>query len=359
MMKVAIACGGTGGHVFPGIAVAEELQARGHEATILETGREVETVALKEWSGPTAKTGPQGYVGSALPMRLLKLWGSRLLSTGVLRTIEPDVILAMGGYASYGPVSAAKRLGVPIVLHEGNSVPGKALRFLSRKADVIAVNFESTSSLFLGKDVKVTGFPVRRGLIEAAKRPREDSKDFNLLVIGGSQGAEFLNRTVPEASRLVASEGRSFRVTHIAGERHAEDVEASYKGSGVESEVLGFVHEMTEIYARTDAAIARSGASVCSELSTFGIPSLFVPFPAAADDHQTANAEHYASGGGAEVLAQEDGSPQAVAAFIGSLLSSPEKCKTMRNGMLSCAVIDAAERLAVIVESVREQHADI
>ncbi len=337
--------------MVPGLAVGEELASRGHEVTILETGREVEALALKGWKGASVRTGPADYSSSGGLAKLFKLMGSRLLSTGVLRALEPDVLLAMGGYASIGPVLAARKLKIPVILHEGNAVPGKAVRFLAGSADAIASNFESTQSFFKGRKVTATGFPVRHDLIEAAKGSgRAAAKRFTLLVIGGSQGAGFLNEWVPETVRRIKAGTREIKVIHIAGEQHEEDVKKRYEKAAADADVFGFVQQMADVYLQADAAIARAGASVCAELAVFGIPSLFVPLPSAADDHQSANARHYSLGGGAKVIAQQDFGPQKGAEFLESLLSSEETRKTMSNGMLSCAVIAAAGKLADLVE---------
>lgn len=362
-MKIAIACGGTGGHVFPGVATAEALCSRGCDVTILGTGRDVESESLKGWGGAIESTGLAGYSKSGAAGKLLLLCSSVFVSLKILKRIKPAALLAMGGYASFGPVAAGWLLSIPVVLHEGNAVPGRALRLLSLFAKCIAVNFEKTTGLPGNRIVKVTGFPVRRALLDAAmvRNKRKDPGEFCVLVLGGSQGAQVLNEIVPEAVKKHAAEGCRIRILHIAGEPGMAGVRDRYAGSEAEVEVYGFVRDMAGIYSRADAAISRSGASVLAELAVFGIPALLIPYPYASDDHQRANALHYAISGGVEVVDQPDFNPERCRAFIDMLAGSPGTCSHMRDAMLACARISAASELADIVKnSGKEQiNADI
>lgn len=346
--------------MFPGMATAEELCARGCDVTIIGTGRDIESESLKAWGGRIENTGLSGYSKCPAPKKIILLCCSVLKSLKILRRIKPDALLAMGGYASFGPVLAGRALSIPVILHEGNAVPGRALRFLSLFANYIAVNYEKTAELLRHKNVKATGFPVRRTLLDSAKagHHRVDPDVFCLLVLGGSQGAQALNEVVPEAVRIIASEGRRLRVLHIAGEQAMSRVRQSYQGLDVEVEVFGFVHDMAELYSRADAAISRSGASVLAELAVFGIPALLIPFPYASDDHQRANAMHYAEGGGVEVVDQSDFSSDRCRVFVDLLAGSVTTYKHMRDGMFACARIGAAGDLADIVENSAKEHRD-
>lgn len=362
-MNAVVSCGGTGGHVFPGLATAAELCDRGCSVTIIGTGRDVESESLKEWTGAVENTGLAGYTKGGACKRVVLLASSFFKSSGILRRIRPDVLLAMGGYASFGPVLAARLLSIPVVLHEGNAVPGRALKLLASFADQIAVNYKITVGLIRHNRVTATGFPVRRSLMESAIAAHQHANSdlFCILVLGGSQGAQALNEIVPEAVRVLDQEGARIRVLHIAGERDRDKVLSRYSELNVEVEVFGFVHEMRELYSRADAAISRAGASALAELAVYGIPSLLVPFPYASDNHQRANAMHYSEGGGVEVVDQSEFSPARCRRFIEVLIESGSTCKSMRDGMLACARTGAASDLADVVEnSAKEQkNADI
>jgi UDP-N-acetylglucosamine--N-acetylmuramyl-(pentapeptide) pyrophosphoryl-undecaprenol N-acetylglucosamine transferase len=270
-----------------------------------------------------------------------------------LNESRPDVLLAMGGYASVGPVLAARMCGIPVVLHEGNAVPGKALKFLSRWAHTVAVNFEHSAQSLNAERIETLGFPIRKTLIDAAKRQESDAADsLCILVAGGSQGASFLNKAVPPVVEQLVEAGSVLKVLHVAGEADRLDVEKRYAGIRAEVIVHGFVHDMGSLYREADLAISRSGASACAELSVFGVPSVFVPFPAAKDDHQTKNARHYADAGGAIILTQHDFDGEGAKSALAPLLKSETDRLSMSDGMLACARINAATDLAELVESV-------
>jgi UDP-N-acetylglucosamine--N-acetylmuramyl-(pentapeptide) pyrophosphoryl-undecaprenol N-acetylglucosamine transferase len=350
-MKIVISCGGTGGHVFPGLATAEELVTRGNDVVILATGRDVESAAMQGWAGPIEHIGLAKYGKSCLPIKGFMLFSSFFRSLRAIRTLKPSALLAMGGYSSIGPVLAAKILGIPVILHEGNAVPGRAIRSLSRFATAIAVNYECSVNLFGNKTARSTGFPVRKSLVDAAKTQSGRGDIFKILVLGGSQGSQFLNKRMPEVMKELSTEGHAVEITHVAGEPAKASTVLSYSGVGVESNVLGFVQDMAPLYGSADLAICRSGASVCAELAVFGVPGILVPYPLASDDHQRANAEHYAEGGGVKIIEQADFDVGAVKVLIESMMQSDQDHDRMRNGMLACARIDAAKDLADIIEN--------
>lgn len=359
-MNIAIACGGTGGHVFPGLAVAEELVSRGHAVTLLSTGRDVESLSLADWFGTAESIGLARYGRSGLLSKVFQVILSIGRSRRILKRLSPEVLLAMGGYASMGPVLAATSLDVPVVLHEGNAVAGRAMKFLASRAEVLACNFEKTIGFSQAAGAVDTGFPVRKALIEAAKRPHEGGDAFRILVIGGSQGAGFLNQIMPDIVKLLVEGGHILKVLHVAGEADKDAVERRYGDVRAEVEVYGFMQDMASLYAVADAAVSRSGASVCAELAAFGIPALLIPLPSAKDDHQTANAGHYTAGGGAEVISQQDMTAEKGRAFLESLISSTARCDRMRDGMFACARINAARDLAdLVLKAGGRDHADI
>lgn len=292
-LNVAIACGGTGGHLLPGLLVGRECLRRGHKVDLWLSGRSVEREALRaDWQGSVYTVAGRGLSGS-LPRRVLR--GCALLCSGLqcawrMRASRPDVLLAMGGYASVGPVLGARLLGVPIVLHEANVVPGRAVEWLSRWAAAVAVSFPGTEVSGARGEVVHTGLPIRCPVPLTA--PAESAPDDppSLLVMGGSQGASFLNDTVPAGVAGMPG-NRRIRVLHIAGrDADLSSIEEAYAVAGVEADVEPYRHDMAAVYDRTDYAVCRAGAGTCFELVAYGVPGLLIPLPGAPRDHQAANA---------------------------------------------------------------------
>ncbi|MDP6523353.1 MAG: undecaprenyldiphospho-muramoylpentapeptide beta-N-acetylglucosaminyltransferase [Kiritimatiellia bacterium] len=352
-MKVAVACGGTGGHVFPGLAVAEALRDRGHDVVLWLAGRDVENVSAGDWDGATVRIKARGFQTGAILGAVGVAW--RLVkavacSYGEMRKNRPDVILAMGSYASVGPVLAARLLHVPVVLHEANVVPGRAISFLSRFARVVAVAFQDASLHISSDNVVVTGFPLRRRLTGSFDAGLLDEDLFTVLVMGGSQGARRLNEVATEALCALHAKGFPVQVVHLSGRNDETGVRRQYEEAGVPSLVFGFLDEMGKAYAAADIAISRSGAASCTELSACGVPSLLVPLPSARRDHQRFNAEVLQRAGGADVVTQPELTPEWLADYIEDCRQNPEKLLRMREGLSQVAVPDATLQLANLVE---------
>ncbi len=361
-MNVAVACGGTGGHTFPGVATAQALVRRGHAVTLWLGGRDVESLSAGSWVGPVRRVRASGLGAGpiAIPRAGLSFVRAVRASLRYLRADRPDVMLAMGSYASVGPVLAARWLRIPVVLHEANAVPGKALRLLSRHAAAVGVGFPSAAAAFRRTRVEVTGFPLRpefaAGLDDARDRAR-----FTFLVMGGSQGARVLNETVPEALGLLRETApRPFRVIHLAGRADADRVRERYAARGIDAEVHPFLAEVWRAYGAADYAIARAGAATCAELAAAGLPALLVPYPHAAADHQTANAMALAAVGGVDVRAQSDLSSDGLAAHLADRMRDAGRLTAMRRALTAIAAPDADVRLARLVELVGgTDHADL
>lgn len=351
-MKVAVTCGGTGGHTYPGLATAVELKRRGHAVTLWLGGRAVETTAVTGWEGPVVRIparGLQGGVWRSLGA-LLGVLRAVACSHAILRRERPDVLLAMGSYASMGPALAAWMLRIPVVLHEANAIPGRAITVLSRFARVVAIAFHGAAAYFRACPTVMTGLPLRQSL-QSEPPAAAPPAVFTLLVMGGSQGARALNGLVPAAVGRLAARGLPVHVVHLAGAGHADAVTAAYREVGVEAEVLAYAHDMVAIYRRVTFAIARSGAGACAELGHFCIPALFVPLPGSIRDHQNANAMDAAATGGADVMAQSALTPEGLADYIAPLLQAPGRLSTMRRALAALATVDGAAGLAALVES--------
>ncbi len=355
-MNIGVACGGTGGHIFPGLATAEELVARGHRVTLWLAGKGTESAALSSWSGPKIRLAATGF-GSRVTLRALgaawSLWKAGSEGRRLMREEPPAVLLAMGSYASVGPVLAALRLRVPVVLHEANVVPGRAIRLFARKARAVAISFEGTSYYLRAARMVQTGMPIRRELVEAsASMPervfRADAA--TVLVMGGSAGAQRLNREAPpaliEASRAIPG----LRIIHLTGRGHEDAVSAVYREAGLAADVRPFTQDMADIYARADFAICRSGAATCAELSVFGVPSLLTPYPHAIANHQWANASAMEKCGAADVVADSDLSAGWLLEYLLARLRDPAKREQMSRAARGRAQHRAAQLLADLVE---------
>jgi UDP-N-acetylglucosamine--N-acetylmuramyl-(pentapeptide) pyrophosphoryl-undecaprenol N-acetylglucosamine transferase len=356
IVNIAVACGGTGGHIFPGLATAEELVARGHRVTLWLAGKGAESAALASWIGPTIRLPATGF-DARLNLRALRtawsLWRAGAEGRRIMREDPPSALLAMGSYASVAPVLAALRLRVPVVLHESNVVPGRAIRLFARKARAVAISFEGTSYYLRASQLLLTGMPIRRELVAAAESmpPRAFRADAaTVLVMGGSAGAQRLNREAPPALIDVARMMPGLRVIHLTGRGNESAVMDAYKAGRVEADVRPFTNDMANIYARVDFAICRSGAATCAELSAFGVPSLLVPYPHAIANHQWANAEEMEKCGAADVVADADLTAAWLREYLLARLRDPAKREEMSRAARKRAPHRAAQLLADLVE---------
>ena len=352
-MKIVVACGGTGGHAFPGLAVAEELARRGHEVTIWDSGRDVESSVLKRWTGATFSTG-------ARPLAVKNVFAigcSILRCRKELKLTRPDAMLAMGSYSSLPPVVAARLLGVKVYLHEANTVPGKAVEWLSRFASAVAISFPVTSRFLPNARTVVTGLPVRGGIASGKRFPFIPPNAFVVFVTGGSQGAHAVNVLMSKALVLLRKElagsgsERPLYVIHQTGLRDEGEVMGAYAAAGLPSRVHAFEDEMADAFASADFVVARAGASTCFELAACGKPALMIPLPSAVRDHQHYNAEFFAAAGAADEGVQSKLTPLAVCRYLCRKCLNPDSLAAMSGKMKALASPDAAARVADLVEN--------
>jgi UDP-N-acetylglucosamine--N-acetylmuramyl-(pentapeptide) pyrophosphoryl-undecaprenol N-acetylglucosamine transferase len=341
---IMIMAGGTGGHVFPGLAVADCLRDEGWRVVWLGAPGGMEATLVPARGYPMAWVRFSGLRGKGLLAKLL-LPGRLLVafwqSARAILAHRPDVVLGMGGYISFPGGMMAALLGKPLALHEQNSVAGLANRVLAGVADRVLAGFPDA----LGK-AAVVGNPVRMDIAHLpppAARFAGRSGPLRVLVIGGSLGAKALNDAVPAALALLPESERP-RVRHQSGRAHVEALAANYRAAGVAAEVAPFVDDMAAAYAEADLVICRAGALTIAELAAAGVASVLVPFPHAVDDHQTSNARHLSDAGGAWLLPQAELSPARLAAMLQSLdraklLAAAEKAHSL-------AKPDATERVA-------------
>lgn len=332
--RVVIAGGGTGGHLFPGIAVVEELRRRNHDLEVAfvgtERGIEARVIpAMRERFDALDVRPLKGTDASGFMKSLLKLPGAWGQAVSILRDVEPDVVLGVGGYASGPMLVAAASLGIPTALLEQNAHVGLTNRMLAPVVGRAYLTYEETASHF-GERARVVGNPVRRAFVDAARLAQSDPEAFELrarriLVLGGSQGAKALNETVPEALARAGVTERGVEVVHQTGAAMRDEVAARYEALGVAAEVVSFIDDMARAYAQSSIVIGRAGATTLAELCAIGRPSILVPYPHAADDHQARNAEALERAGAAIAIRQERLTAEGLAADVAALLDDPAR----------------------------------
>jgi len=314
MRTLLIMAGGTGGHIFPGLAVAEQARAAGWQVVWMGARGGMEERLVPRHGYAAAWIRARAARGKGLLQKLLlpaNLLFSFWESARHIRRIQPDVVLGLGGYVAFPGGMMASLLGRPLALHEQNAIPGLANRVLAGVSDKVMVAFPHA----LAK-AEWTGNPVRADIAAIAapeERFRNRDGPLRLLVVGGSLGAQALNETVPRALALLG--GRA-RVVHQSGEKHLETLRGNYAAAGVQGELVAFIDDMARRYAEADLVICRAGAVTIAELSAGGMASVLVPFPHAVDDHQSANARFLAERGAAILLPQVELSAERLAELI-------------------------------------------
>ena len=357
-MKIIVACGGTGGHAFPGLAVAEELKRRGHDVVVWDSGRDIESSVMKSWDGPVFSTGAR----QLSPRNVFSILCSVMRCRKELRRTNPDALLAMGSYSSLPPVLAAKLCGVKVFLHEANTVPGKAVEFLSRFANTVAISFDVTSRYLKGVRTVRTGLPTRASIASGRRFDDIPPEAFVVFVTGGSQGAHAVNLLMTDAlaqmkreldKRLQTSQThKPLYVIHQTGVKDETMVQVEYAKCQLSARVRAFENEMANAFASADIVVARAGASTCFELAACGKPALLIPLPTALRDHQHFNADAFASLGAADEGTQSKLTAEQVARYLLEKYDRPEHLARMAEKMHSLATPDAAARVADLVVGV-------
>jgi UDP-N-acetylglucosamine--N-acetylmuramyl-(pentapeptide) pyrophosphoryl-undecaprenol N-acetylglucosamine transferase len=311
-----IMAGGTGGHVFPALAVADSLRADGWRVVWLGARAGLEARVVPQHGHETAWIRFAGLRGKGLAAKLLlplNLLVAFWQSLQAIRAHRPDVVLGMGGYIAFPGGMMAALVGRPLAIHEQNSIAGLANRVLAGVADRILVAFPGTLPR-----ARLVGNPVRDAITRVASpaaRYAGRSGPLRLLVVGGSLGAAALNELVPKALALLPPDARP-RVTHQAGAKHLDALRASYAAAGVAGEAVAFIDDMAAAYAEADVVLCRAGATTVAELAAAGVPAILVPFPFAVDDHQTTNARYLADQGAAILIQQRELTPEKLAALL-------------------------------------------
>lgn len=354
-MRVLIAGGGTGGHLFPGIALAEEVVTRHPKNDVVFVGTT---------RGLEARVVPQnGFVFESITSRGLKGMGLLKLLLGfvtlpwsfvqallLVRKYRPDVVVGVGGYSSGPVVMAAWLLGVPTAVQEQNALPGLTNKILGRFVKSVFLSFDETTRFFGAAKVHVLGNPIRRALLDNFLKPSIAHDTFTVLVFGGSLGARGLNSRVVDALTYLGSEQGSLRIVHQTGKADLETVKQGYVGKGIDADVREFIDDMSGAYLGCDLVVCRAGATTISELTTCKKASILVPFPFATDDHQAVNAKALVDAGAALMFREGELTGEKLAKAIVDLKREPAKLKAMEKAAGLLGRPEAAREIADVLQ---------
>ncbi len=359
-MRVLIAAGGTGGHIYPGIAVAKEITRRDQKSAIrfVGTARGLETRLVPQAGFELSLIESTGLKNVGVVQRvrgLALLPKSFLAARRLIKEFRPEVVLGAGGYVSGPVVLTAKLMKLPTMVMESNALPGWTNRRLARFVDRAAVSFEAALPSFHDKGV-VTGNPVRHEFFEIPARQRDSSR-LSVLVFGGSQGAHAINEAMVEALPELEEFRSVLHMTHQTGQADYEHVLESYLKTGWSdsADVRHYIDNMVACFARADLVICRAGATTTAELIAAGKAAIMIPFPLAADDHQRKNAEALETAGAARMILQTDLTGEVLAAEIAALLLEPNKLIEMEKASRSLARGDAAAATVDLIEELVEK----
>lgn len=355
MRKVLIMAGGTGGHVFPGIALAEALKSQSIDVVWLGTEGGMEATWVNNAKIPLHVIAIKGLRGNGIlgwvkaPFKIFQAWRQ---ARRIMQREAPDLVLGMGGFVCGPGGLAAKSLAIPLVLHEQNAIPGLTNKLLARLARKVIAAFPQTA--IKGPQVVTIGNPVRSGL--ALLTEVENTQPCHLLVLGGSRGALALNETVPKALALMPEDQRPV-VTHQTGAATFEQAKSAYQEAGITANVVPFIDDMLHAYAKADMVLCRSGALTVSELMAAARPAMLVPYPHAVDDHQTANAQALVDLGGGEIIPQSELTPEHLANHLREWCSDAQKRAEASRNIRSQAATQATEKIvALLIELMSESN---
>lgn len=352
---IAVACGGTGGHLFPGMALAEELGSRGSDLMLLVSAKDIDQQAARSIWGMRVETLPGVGLERRGWLRFLRgLRNSYRLSLALFRERPPAAVIAMGGFTSVGPVLAGKRIGAATFIHEANAIPGRANRWLAHLVEEAFVYFPDAAGRLWNQQVRVSGMPVRSQF--TALEPAScrvalglDADRPTLLVTGGSQGATPLNDRVLGMVPGLLADQAAWQFIHLTGVKDEDRVRAAYATLGARALVRPFLTEMELALGAATLAISRAGASSLAEQAAMRVPTLLVPLPHAVDNHQTYNARAFFASGAASVLAQADATPGRLLAEVRNLIFDTTRYHGMKTALRQWHSGDAAKGIADVI----------
>ncbi|MDD5449853.1 MAG: undecaprenyldiphospho-muramoylpentapeptide beta-N-acetylglucosaminyltransferase [Candidatus Omnitrophica bacterium] len=349
-MRIVIAAGSSGGHIFPAVATASRLRELdgGNKIFFIGSKKQMDQSILKN----------EGYEFGSLSSDK-KILNDLFASFSILKRFKPDIAVGFGGYVSFPVLAMARLMGIATVIHEQNLVPGTANRFLSKFVDRIEISFGETRSFFLRKGkIRETGNPIRINLVkikrqEAIKLFDLDEQRFTVLVMGGSQGAHFINDAVLEALKGIDGQKKDyFQIIHLSGIKDFEFVKKTYDALGIKGRVFSFCDRMSEVYSASDLVISRAGATSIAEIAFFALPAILVPYPN-VKVHQIENARYLEKRRAAIVIEQDNLSAGYLREVMLKLMADRQRLKTIANNCSRLSVPDAASRLAGEIINVR------
>ena len=350
-MKVVIAGGGTGGHLFPGIAIAEEFIKRDSQNRVIFIGtkRGIEQRVLGRLGYELRLIDVEGLKGrgvKALIKGLYNIPASMLQSRRILKAFGPDVAIGVGGYASGPAVITAWLMGIPTAIAEQNALAGNTNLILGKFVKKVFLTYEQSRAGFAPEKVIMTGNPVRAAFAEGLADSAARKQGRQILIFGGSQGAAAINRTIVAMMPLLEKLKEGFRIIHQTGENDFDMVREAYKQHGIVAQVSPFIVDMVAAYATSDLIICRAGATSLAEITAAGRASILIPFPWAANDHQTLNAQAMVEAGAALMIKESDLMPENLFSMVEALLTDEQKLKTMEAQSRKLGRLDAAARIA-------------
>jgi UDP-N-acetylglucosamine--N-acetylmuramyl-(pentapeptide) pyrophosphoryl-undecaprenol N-acetylglucosamine transferase len=358
LMRVIIAAGGTGGHIFPGVAIAREFERRDQSAVILFVGtaRGLETKIVPREGFDLELIRVGALKGVSVFERIKSLAGlptSFLAALRILKRFKPDVVIGVGGYSSGPTLLMAALSRIPTMIVEPNAMPGFTNRMLARFVDAAALSFADAQKYFGDRGV-VTGNPVRVDFAGLTRKAR--TEQLNLLIFGGSQGARAINKAMIDALPLLEAQKNRLAITHQTGEADFEMVKRGYADAGFRNaEAKPFIHDMADQFERADVLICRSGATTAAEVAAAGKAAIFIPFPFATDDHQRRNAEAFERVGAGRMILQKDLTPERLAEELSRLIEHPEEIDRMEESSRGLGRADSTERAVDLAMSLMKE----
>jgi UDP-N-acetylglucosamine--N-acetylmuramyl-(pentapeptide) pyrophosphoryl-undecaprenol N-acetylglucosamine transferase len=364
-MNAVVACGGTGGHLFPGLAVAEVLRGHGHEVMLFISEKEIDSLAVSSHSDFRVEKLPSIGLPSPFSPAILgfvrRFNESLSLCRAIYRKFQPHLVLGMGGFTSTAPVMAGRLRGVPTFIHESNAVPGRANRMTARMVRAVLLGFKECAQFFPKVKTEFTGTPIRTDLKRVDRKIALQQLGLRdhlttLLVMGGSQGATGVNQAVIRS--MTTFKELPLQVIHLSGARDERLVADNYQREKIPAYVAAFHHQMETVYSAADLAIARAGAASLAELAAFSLPAILIPYPFASDNHQTRNAEIFVRGEAAIVLKESELSGDELARKIRELVSDPSRLQRMSENSSRLAPKDAAALVVKAMEKYTQTNHD-
>lgn len=359
-MKIAIACGGTGGHLFPGLAVAEELRQRGHDTLLLVSPKQIDAIALegaeRQQTHALPGIGWPGIFSPRVFMFGMSLFNSWRECGQVYGDFKPTAVVGMGGFTSAIPLLLGRRLHLPTLIHESNAIPGRVTRMIAPWVNKTLLGFDGCANYLRRAHCVVTGTPVRRGLERIDRAVAAEKFGLNpalpiVFIMGGSQGAHGINELVLKTLPMWHQDREEVQFIHLTGQTDANIAEINYRRQRLTAVVRAFSTEMEHFYSLADVVISRSGAASLTELSHYGLPSVLIPYPAAADDHQLFNARIFEQAGAARIQVESKTTPETLHQVVSELLTDIPMRRRMAEAARGLAGTNAAKRVAEEIEA--------